>query len=120
MTTLPDETVRIRALNDLLRQNAFSNLAAIPGRFSVMVTEACCALSDQQLNELLEKVATFTAFEEGNDPYQEHDFGAIAHAGSMFYFKIDYYDLDLSAGSPNPADTACTVRVLTVLRADEW
>ncbi len=35
-------------------------------------------------------------------------------------FKIDYYDLTLSAHSTDPADATQTVRVLTVMLAEEY
>ena len=39
-----------------------------------------------------------------NDPYAEHDFGAIKLNGNTFFWKFDYYDLDLQMHSPDPSD----------------
>ena len=66
------------------------------------------------------KVQAFNDFNERNDPYGEHDFGAIEHDGQTVFWKIDYYDLDLSMHSPNPADATVTARVLTVMLAEEY
>ena len=52
--------------------------------------------------------------------YGEHDFGSIELFDEKLFWKFDYYDLDLKFGSPNPADPAVTVRVLTTMLADEY
>jgi hypothetical protein len=36
------------------------------------------------------------------------------------FFKIDYYDRNLTSASPDPLDPAVTVRVLTVLLPEEY
>lgn len=69
---------------------------------------------------MLRKVREFDAFDAGNDPHGEHDFGAIEHDDFRYFFKIDYYDLACRYGSPDPTNPAVTVRVLTVMRADEY
>ncbi|MCB1722663.1 MAG: DUF3768 domain-containing protein [Gammaproteobacteria bacterium] len=54
------------------------------------------------------------------DPYGEHDMGRFTVDGQDFYWKIDYYDLDLEYHSPDPADPSVTVRVLTIMRVGEY
>ena len=56
----------------------------------------------------------FAAFSPDNDPYGEHDFGAIEWDSIRVFFKLDYYDRDMRFGSPDPADPAVTTRVLTI------
>ena len=49
----------------------------------------------------------FDDFSERNDPFGEHDFGAIEYEGNTVFWKIDYYDLDLMNHSPDPSDPTC-------------
>jgi len=55
-----------------------------------------------------------------NDPHGEHDFGAVEEAGVRYFWKIDYYDRDMTMGSDDPADPEVTTLVLTVLLASEY
>src|SRR6266581_6900108 len=50
------------------------------------------------------KVKTFADFTDGNDPYGEHDFGSFVIGNERFFWKIDYYDHDLTCGSEDPGD----------------
>ncbi|SFM11408.1 DUF3768 domain-containing protein, partial [Methylorubrum salsuginis] len=65
-------------------------------------------------------VAAFDRFDADNDPFGEHDFGALEAAGERVFFKIDYFDRAGRFASPDPADTSVTTRVLTVLLAREY
>lgn len=105
-------TDRIRELNDSFRSTFVGG--------AVMVTAGVEALEPEAKRRLLERVRDFNKFEEGNDPYREHDFGAIELEGDRFLFKIDYYDRKCRSASPDPADPAVTTRILTVMRADEY
>ena len=59
-------------------------------------------------------------FTNDNDPHGEHDFGSFEIEGETYFFKIDYYALDMDGGSEDPADPEKTTRVLTIMRADEY
>ena len=40
--------------------------------------------------------------------------------GERLFFKLDYYDLALNGHSPDPADASVTMRVLTIMLAEEY
>ncbi|MGQ3238854.1 DUF3768 domain-containing protein [Shinella sp.] len=46
--------------------------------------------------------------------------GNWSEKGVRYFWKIDYYDLDLRHAAPDPTDPAFTMRVMTVMRADEY
>lgn len=104
---------RIRELNNLFREHGIGN-------GSIMITCGVQALGEEAVVAVMAAVHHFTAFTPDNDPYQEHDFGAIEVLGENVFFKIDYYDLSLEAGSPDPTDEAVTHRVLTIMLANEY
>lgn len=103
----------IAELNDLLRTTFLT------GR--VVLTEGIQALPDDVRESVITKVRGFDAFTPDNDPYGEHDFGAldVPSAGKVFW-KIDYYNHDLTGGSPDPASPRLTCRVLTIMLAREY
>lgn len=87
---------------------------------NVVVTPGVTALRSIDQTALFNAVRSFGAFTAENDPYEEQDFGAVEHGGNRYLFKIDYYDLDLRHASPDPSDPAFTIRVMTIMRADEY
>ena len=106
------KTKAIRNLNQLFRTTF------ITGR--VVITSGISALAEAHQSEIISKVRTFDDFTEDNDPYGEQDFGAFEHAGQKIFWKIDYYNRDMSAGSEDPADPKQTTRVLTIMLAEEY
>ncbi|MEE7455977.1 hypothetical protein MPAR168_24445 [Methylorubrum populi] len=102
----------IRRLNDALRQQLTG------GR--LMLTPGVSQLAPLDRLAVLNLMREFSAFCPDNDPHGEHDFGSVEHRGTRYFWKIDYYDLQLEMHSPDPADPAVTVRVLTLMRADEY
>ena len=106
------ETQRIRLLNDQLRKTFVGG--------KIMLTAGVDALSDEAKAMVLSKVRTFADFNGDNDPHGEHDFGSFQIEGETYFFKLDYYSLDMEGGSEDPADPEKTTRVLTIMRADEY
>lgn len=103
---------RIRQLNDALR-TTFEG-----GR--IVMTHSVDALSPEVVAAALLALRSFDDFTPDNDPHGEHDFGGFEAAGRRFLFKIDYYDLDLRAGSEEPADPEKTLRVLTLMLPEDY
>ena len=118
----PARSAIIARLNDELRQNPTQ-----PGANRVVVSSGVAALIGdtslfrgfQKRAELLRAVRDFDTFPVGDDPYGERDFGALTFAEQRVFWKIDYYDHDVTAGSEDPADPFQTTRILTIMRVDE-
>ncbi len=108
---LDPKTQAIAALNDALRWR--------PGP-GWTCTAGVHALGPDVLAQAAAAVGAFDDFGEDNDPHGERDFGALRIRGKRLFWKIDYYDLDLRYGSPDPADVAVTRRVLTLMLAEEY
>jgi len=88
----------------------------------VVITQGVAAHHPKVIRELYDKVKAFRYFVPENDPHGEHDFGQVLHsevAGPIFW-KIDYYDHSMTAGSEDPSDPAKTARVLTIMLASEY
>lgn len=118
-----DYAERVAVLNDGLRidmANAARGRVVLTEGISAMIenTDACPFWIEQ--GALLKIVREFEAFTEDNNPHGERDFGAFEWKATRCFWKIDYYDQAIEAGSPDPADPAVTTRVLTILRADEY
>jgi hypothetical protein len=109
---MTSQTDRIRDLNDKLRKNMSSGLAVI--------TPGVAALGAEAVERIVKTVAIFDDFCHANDPHEEHDFGVFEAEGQKIFFKIDYYDRQLSMHSPDPADPNVTQRVITIMLADEY
>lgn len=112
MITEQDNTTRIRELNDAFR------LGGEGGR--ILFTAGVSALGVAFSHQALSLVRRFDAFNEGNDPHGEHDFGAFDLHGEKLFWKIDYYDALCEYGSEDPADPAMTTRILTIMLASEY
>lgn len=107
-------TAKIRELNDQLRTKGLGGTIVAAGSLAVA--------SDLHKAIACTLVRFFNEFEEGDNPYHEHDFGKV-HSKALnqdFYFKIDYYAPDMMNGSEDPADPDKTVRVLTIFYAEDY
>jgi hypothetical protein len=110
--TMIIQTDRIRELNDDLRKNLTGG--------SAVITCGVAALGALFVSRIVRTIGAFDDFHHANDPHSEHDFGAFEIDGHRLFFKIDYYDLQLSAHSPDPADPSVTRRVITIMLAEEY
>src|ERR1044071_7524908 len=96
MTEIVDVS-RIRDLNDQLRRSLNGGV--------LVMTAGVIALGARRQMAILSAIATFDSFDADNDPYGEHDFGALTVGGEHILFKIDYLDRGLTGHSPDPADS---------------
>lgn len=116
------DPARIAALNDAMRARIpfCAGDPALPGLF--VVTRSIAALSQSAVLAILDEVRDFSAFERGDDPYGEHDFGALEHpeTGRIFWKFDCFADASCTSGSPDPSDPAQSFRVLTVMLAEDW
>jgi len=123
MSEQEDKSKAIQDLNDRFRQNV-PNVDDVPGR--VVITSGIQGLTNmdaepgKHLPRLFETIRTFDDFTSDNDPYGEHDFGAFDFEGARVFWKIDYYSPDMMYGSDDPSDIESTVRVLTIMLAEEY
>lgn len=110
-----EKTIRIRELNDELRTKG----RALNGR--VVVMGGLVNDSIEKRHRVFEAVAKFDAWTTADDPYGEHDFGKVSDDGEAFMWKIDYYAIgDEAHGSEHPEGQNTTVRVLTLMYAEDY
>jgi hypothetical protein len=103
---------RVRALNDELRQRGVGG--------TIVATPGVRSRGSATLTLIIDAVAEFHGFTADNDPYGEHDFGAVEVQGLTVFFKIEGYDRDLRYQSPVPADPFVTRRFMTLMLAEEY
>ncbi len=112
MTLQTDTAKKIAALNDALRRHGTG------GR--IMITAGIQALGPKAVAEIVKSVRAYNSFTKDNDPWNEHDCALLTVNENRVMFKIDYYDRNMEYASPNPADPAVTVRVMTILLGEEY
>ena len=106
------DTLRIQALNDQLRRDFSVGMA--------FMTPGVAALGPDAAERIFRTIAAYDGFCRANDPYEEHDFGSFEIEGQTIFFKIDYFDQNLTYHSPDPANPVVTKRVITIMLADEY
>ena len=103
------DSEKIRELNDDFRKRFVGD--------QVIITSGIARLPN--VVALLSQVRTYDSFRPEDDPYGEHDFGSLTFAHERIFWKIDYYDAQLTAGAEDPSDPEITKRILTVMLAQE-
>lgn len=105
-------TKRIQHLNDRLRTTGAGG--------KVMITTGIIDLDPETAARVLEAVRTYDDFGPGNDPWDEHDCASLTVDEAKVMWKIDYYERSGRVRSPDPADPKLTLRILTIMLADEY
>ena len=113
-------TTKIRELNDLARKQIMVINWGRSVPCNVCHTQGIEAFSADDRYKVYLAVRDFNDFTEDNDPHQEHDFGAFDFNGRKIFWKFDYYAHDMEHGSEDPADIGQTMRVLTIMLAEEY
>ena len=106
------DVAALRALNDRAR-HSFTGCR-------VAITAGIAALGHDAVYDIFRRIKAYDDFTPANDPYGEHDFGSFHYGPHQVFWKFDYYDLDYTMHSPDPADETVTARVLTVMLAEEY
>lgn len=106
--------------NDRFRKSVLGQAVTIdpPGR--AVLSANVAALSHADRAAIIERIINAPQFGEEIDPCGTREMGKVEVNGNPIWFKIDYYDIDYSFGSPDPTDSTKTRRVLTILFPDEW
>lgn len=107
-----EKPARLAALNDRLRQTQAGGI--------VTVTRSVKARGEDFTGAALAAIAQQSIFDPADDPYGEHDFGAVEVDGVRLFWKIDYFDPSLRFAATDPADPGACQRVLTVMLAEEY
>ena len=106
------KVARIRELNDRLRTTSRGGM--------VVMTDGIAALGTETVTQIFAAVSSFTDFNPDNDPWGEHDCSRLEVHGHWVIWKVDYFDRSRRIHSPDAADPKVTVRVMTVMLADEY
>ena len=106
---------RVAFLNDRFRKKAWKN-----GELSL--SPFVEALPNNKRQELLQAVGSVDYFIDPplHTSVNLHDFGLVTLDDTDYLWEINYYDRTLRSNSPNPADSNCTIRVLTLLKLEEY
>ena len=104
---------RIADLNDKSRKYLVTG-----GR--TYMTAGVNAKGPEFVSKALARVIAFTDFNADNDPHREHDCGSFELEGEKLFWKSDYFDLAAEFGAEDPTDGKKTLRVLTVMLAEEY
>lgn len=117
------DAIAIAAQNDAFRRLACLGTAPdqpMPGR--MIVTRTLMAAGDGFVAEAVKAAGEFDTFEPENDPEGWHDFGSVTIRGETVFWTIDLYEAgsDFRYGAETPSNPATTMRVLTIMMAQDW
>ena len=112
--TTPSRAKRIADLNDKFRKSLVTG-----GR--TYMTAGVNAKGPEFVAKALIKVIAFDDFNADNDPHREHDFGSFELEGEKLFLEDRLLRSGgTEFGSEDPTDPKKTLRVLTVMLAEEY
>ncbi len=98
-------------MDDIAQQDRSTTIAKLNDRFrttfvggSVLVTAGLQGLGPVFIATALATVRAFSEFTNDNDPYGQHDFGALMVENQKLLWKIGCYDPSMEYGSEDPSD----------------
>lgn len=104
--------------NEIALQN--DNFRKHLSQGTLVLTQGIRSNTSEDIEAIINRVRTFDAFDENNDPYNEHDFGAFDFKGKKIFWKIDNYDREFLYLSPDVSNPRLTNKVMTVMYAEEY
>jgi len=114
-------TRKVADLNDQLRKDMFTGnmLKKHNLKNKIVLTPGIAGLNLIDKEKVFASVKYYGNFTKNNNPWGEKDFGSFNFKKETFNWKIDYYDNDMKYHSPDKTDPNKTVRVLTIMKAEE-
>lgn len=103
---------RIRELNDAFRKTLAGG--------KMVMTASVAALPEMVKASALATLAEFNDFTPENDLHGEHDFISLEHCNRTLFWKCDYYNIEIDRGSEDPTDPEKTIRVGTLMLAEDY
>ena len=107
---------KIAEINDRFRRDVLTKPLE---QGKCVLTQGIATLPPHTQIAIFLKIRAYKTFQSADDPYGEHDFGAVEVNGApKVFWKIDYYqDAHCNAGTD---DTENAYRVLTIMLASEY
>ena len=117
------DAAAIAAQNDAFRKLACLGVPPdrpVQGRMHV--TRSLMEAGESFMAEAVKATGEFETFEPENDPEGWHDFGAVTIRGETVFWTLDLYeaDSDFRHGAEDPGNPDTTMRVLTIMMAQDW
>ena len=106
-----------KELNDIFRRDCMS---VFQNKNKLVITNSIIAKGAEFAQACLDAVIEFEDFDEGNDPHDEHDMVFVTVRNENIIAKIDYYNNEMDAGSEDSCDPSVTVRVMTIMLAEDY
>ncbi len=102
---------------EIARLNDAFRFTGKGGRMFMTAGFDALSLTDKLL--ILTEVRHFADFNADNDPHGEHDCAVVTLGAHRIIWKIDYLPVN-EADEADPANPETTVRILTVMLAEEY